>query len=63
MKPAPGAKKNPALALQLFNLREDRAEYTDVAAKHPDIVAKLTELMRAQHTPSAEFPFPVLDQR
>jgi len=63
LKPAPGAKKAPAPTLQLFNLREDRAETTDVAAQHPDMVAKLTDLMRAQHTPSAEFPFPVLDQR
>ena len=63
MKPAPGAKKAPAPTLQLFNLREDRAETTNVAAQHPDIVAKLTDLMRAQHTPSVEFPFPVLDQR
>lgn len=63
LKPAPGAKRAPAPTLQLFNLREDRAETTDVAAKYPDLVAKLTDLLRAQHTPSAEFPFPALDQR
>jgi arylsulfatase A len=48
--------------LELFDLATDRSEEHDVSAKHPDIVGKLTQLMKAQHTPSKEFPFPALDQ-
>ena len=62
LKPAPAAKKAPDLAIQLFNLRDDPAETTNVAAKHPDIVNKLADVMRSQHTASAEFPLPALDK-
>lgn len=49
--------------LELYNLKDDIAEKSDVASKHPDIVAKIDQIMREQHIPSAEFPFPALDQR
>jgi len=62
LKPAPNAKKSPDVALRLYNLRTDPAETTDVAAQHPDVVKQITDIMRAQHTPSAEFPFPALDK-
>ncbi len=62
LKPGPAAKKTPDLAIQLFNLRDDPAETTNVAAKHPDIVRKLADVMRAQHVASAEFPLPALDK-
>jgi arylsulfatase A len=62
LKPAPNAKISPDLALRLYNLRTDPAETTDVAAQHPDVVRQITEIMRAQHTASAEFPLPALDK-
>jgi len=48
--------------LELFDLATDRSEEHDVSATHADIVSKLSQLMKAQHTPSKEFPFPALDQ-
>jgi arylsulfatase A-like enzyme len=55
--------KNPAAATQeLFNLADDPGEQHDVAGAHPDILAQLRNVMREQHTPSREFPFPVLDK-
>lgn len=63
LKPAPAAKKAPDFAIQLFNLRDDPAETTNVAAKYPDIVNKIADVMRAQHVASAEFPLPALDNR
>jgi arylsulfatase A-like enzyme len=62
LKPGPAAKKAPDLAIQLYNLREDPAETTDVASKNPEVVKRITEVMRAQHSNSAEFPFPALDK-
>ena len=62
LKPGPNAKKAPDFTIQLFNLRDDRAETKDVAAAHPEIVAKIAALMREQHSVSAEFPLPALDK-
>ena len=47
---------------ELYNLATDLHEEHDVAAQHADVVAKMTEIMRQQHTPSKEFPFPALDK-
>jgi arylsulfatase A len=47
---------------QLYDLAKDPAETTDLAAQHPEIVAKLEAIMKAQHTPSRDFPFAALDQ-
>jgi arylsulfatase A len=51
------------LALELYDLKTDPAEMNDVAAAHPDIVARMEKVMREQHTPSEMFPFPELDQK
>jgi arylsulfatase len=51
-------KKNPNAPLELYNLKDDIGESKDVAKEHPDIVAQLRKLMKAQHTPSKEFPLP-----
>lgn len=53
--------KVPNLRIALFNLKDDPGETTDVAAKHPEVVARLAEKMREQHRPSKDFPFPALD--
>jgi arylsulfatase A-like enzyme len=53
-----GTKKKPAApTLELYNLATDPAEKENVAAAHPDIVAKLQKIMDAQHAPSKQFPF------
>ncbi len=54
-------KKGPA-TFELFDLLADPREEHDVAAANPAIVAKLTQLMKGQRSPSREFPFPALDQ-
>ena len=58
-----GKKASKPWKIELYNLKDDIAETTDVADKHPEIVAKIDSLMRQQHTPSIEFPFPALDKR
>ena len=47
---------------ELYNLKTDVVESKDAADEHPEIVAKIEQIMREQHTPSAEFPLPALDQ-
>ena len=47
--------------IALYNLAADPTETKDVSADHPEIIAKMETLMREQHTPSVEFPFPALD--
>jgi arylsulfatase A len=42
--------------LQLYNLRDDIGETTDLAEAQPDIVARLEQTMRDARVESAEFP-------
>lgn len=46
---------------ELYDLAADEGEKTDVAAKHPDVLARLEKLMKDQHTPSADFPLQAID--
>lgn len=46
---------------QLYNLKDDRNETTDVAKDHPEIINKIKELAASARVPSEEFPFPALD--
>ncbi|MFZ9940736.1 MAG: arylsulfatase [Luteolibacter sp.] len=51
-------KRGPAAPVtELYNLASDPAEKHNVAAQHPDIVARLQAIMDKQHTSSKEFPF------
>jgi arylsulfatase len=61
LKPA-RTNAEPNLAIELYNLRADPGEATNVAAQYPRVVAKIEAIMRAQHTPSKEFPLPALDR-
>lgn len=61
-KQAQAAKKPPDLSIELYDLKSDPGETTNVASEHPEIVANITEIMRKQHSPSEDFPFPALDQ-
>ncbi len=47
------AKDKP---LELYDLSTDREEVTDVAAKHPDIVAKMEKYLAAARTESPNWP-------
>lgn len=47
-------KKRPDAPTELYDLKADPAEATNVAAQHPEIVAKTEGLMKSSHTPSWE---------
>ena len=44
------------LDIELYNLAEDVGEQINVANQHPNVVAKLEQLMKQEHTPSKLFP-------
>ncbi|HKP35537.1 MAG TPA: arylsulfatase [Pyrinomonadaceae bacterium] len=46
---------------ELYNLKDDPTEGTDVSAKKPEVLGRLTDLMRAQHVKSGMFPLPGVD--
>jgi arylsulfatase len=48
-------------AFELYDLEADPSESTNVAADHPDVVARLEAVAREQHTPSRIFPLPSVD--
>jgi arylsulfatase A len=52
----------PVVKTELYDLATDPTESTDRSADQPQIVARLEQLMRVQHTPSKDFPMPVLDR-
>jgi arylsulfatase len=54
-----GQKK---IVTELYDLKTDPNETTDVAAKNPDVVAKLEKLMMEQHTPNKNFPLQAIDK-
>lgn len=45
-RPGKGKGKQAPLQVQLFNLKDDEGEQTNVAAQHPEIVKSLTEKMQ-----------------
>ncbi|MCZ2343116.1 MAG: arylsulfatase [Bacteroidales bacterium] len=58
----PGAKqKLKPGAIALYDLSQDPRETRDIAAAHPDIVQKLAQLLKSQHTRSELFPIRALD--
>jgi arylsulfatase A-like enzyme len=59
--PPKGGK--PHLEIELYDLGKDRSETTNVAADHPDVVARIERLFREQHTPSKDFAIPALDAK
>lgn len=60
---APRGNVAPRIQTELYNLKTDPAESKDVAAEHPEIVARIERLMRDQHVISPDFPLPALDQQ
>ena len=61
LNPNPKAKDQKPGEIELYNLAADPAETKDVAAQHPDIVAKLAAILREQHVKSDLFPMRALD--
>jgi arylsulfatase A-like enzyme len=55
------AKADAAPVLELYDLRADPAESRDVAARHPDVVARLEAVLAREHAPSPVFPIPAID--
>ena len=55
-------QRKPELRTELYNLKEDPGEERDVAAQHPEIVARIERIMREQHTKSKLFPLLALDE-
>ena len=51
-------KGSPAL----YNLAGDIGEKYDLAAKQPEIVARIEKIMKEQHVTSAIFPLKHIDQ-
>jgi arylsulfatase A len=47
--------------VELYNLATDIGEQHDLAAKHPEIVRRITAIMQREHTRSEIFPIKVLD--
>ncbi len=55
-------KNNPdPLAIELYDLKEDIGESRDVAAEHPEIVARIRNIMTAGRVPSKLFPIPLIE--
>jgi arylsulfatase len=50
------------LTTELYDLETDEREQTNLAGKHPDVVARLERLLQEQHVPSKDFPLPTIDQ-
>src|SRR5688500_8325275 len=63
LHPRPAAKDKQPGALELYDLVKDPAETKNVAAEHPDIVAKLSAIMKEQHVPSTLWPIRALDEQ
>jgi arylsulfatase A-like enzyme len=51
-----GLLQTPDAPLELYDLPRDPAEGSDVAARHPDIVTRMREMMVRSHVPAPEAP-------
>lgn len=49
------------LRTQIYDLEADPSEKHDIAADHPEVVARLEAIMQREHTPSKLFPMKSLD--
>lgn len=49
-------RKRPGAKLELYDIRQDPAERTDVAAQQPEIVARIEEYLKSARTESKQWP-------
>lgn len=49
------------LEIELFNLDTDIGQTKNVAAEHPEVMARIERILREEHVPSAEFPLKAID--
>lgn len=49
-------RKGTKAPIELYDLRGDLGEKNDVAAAHPDVVARISEILNTARTDSPEFP-------
>jgi arylsulfatase A-like enzyme len=61
LNPGPRQINSPAPTTELYNLAQDPRETTDLSAQHADIVAKLSAILKEQHTRSDLWPIGALD--
>jgi arylsulfatase A-like enzyme len=54
--------KEARMTLELYDLRADPAETTNLAESRPEIVKELLTIMAREHVPSQQFPLPGVDQ-
>lgn len=54
-------RNGPSKPVELYDLGKDAAESTNVAASHPDLVARAVELMKSLRTDSPDWP--LVDQK
>ena len=59
LKAGPNTAKQPTT--ELYDLATDPNETTDVAAKHPDVVKRLSAIATAEHVPTQLWPIRALD--
>lgn len=57
-----GLRSAPDAKLELYDLETDLGEKQNVAAKNPDVVAKLEAAMKQSHTDSPQWPIKPQDQ-
>jgi arylsulfatase A len=58
-----GLFKNPNAPLQLYDLSQDIGEANNIAAKHPDKVEQLKDLLKEAHVESETFPLFTVSSR
>lgn len=61
LNPRPRDQNKQPGALELYHLATDPAETRDVAAQNPDVVARLSAILREQHVPTKLWPIAALD--
>ena len=62
LNPPPAATNQAPGAIELYDLTSDPAESRDVAAQHPEVVARLATILREQHVPAKLWPIRALDE-
>lgn len=58
-----GLKKNPDQPIELYNLKNDVGETTDVSDEFPEIVESIKKILDTSRIQSEYFPFPALDNQ